>query len=72
MKAGHVAEAGEAAEHALALGTPDASILFHAGMVAKAQGNLTVARERLTRALKLSPSFDALQAPVARAALAGL
>lgn len=72
LKAGRVAEARDASDHALALGTHDPRMLYHAGMIAKAQGDAVRARALLRRALALSPHFDPLQAPRARAALAAL
>jgi tetratricopeptide (TPR) repeat protein len=62
-------EARQAADQALAQGTSDARILYHAGMISKALGDTARAREELGRALALSPRFDPLQAPRARAAL---
>ena len=60
------------ATQALRLGTPDASILYHAGMIAAAAGEKQVASDRLRRALALSPEFDPVQASVARAQLVQL
>lgn len=72
LRAGHVAEAAVADTHALALGTRDPKLLFHAGMIASAAGDSTAARDRLGAALRLSPHFDVLLAPVARAELGRL
>jgi Tfp pilus assembly protein PilF len=41
-------------------------------MIARAAGNPDAARQYLSRALELSPSFDPLQAPLARRALEAL
>jgi tetratricopeptide (TPR) repeat protein len=71
-KAGHTAEAAAAMHEALRLGTQDARLLYHAGMIARAAGNPDAARQYLSRALELSPSFDPLQAPLARRALEAL
>ena len=71
-KAGHIAEAAAAMRSALRLGTQDARLLYHAGLIARAAGDTAAAREHLTRALALSPSFDPLQAPIARRVLAEL
>ena len=60
----------ESAEKALRLGTRDAQLLYHAGMIARASGESERARELLSRALALSPVFDPLQASLARAVLA--
>jgi len=72
LKAGRVSEARETSDHALALRTPDPRILYHAGMIAKAQGDQARARALLQHAISLSPRFDPLQAPRARAALVEL
>jgi tetratricopeptide (TPR) repeat protein len=69
LKAGKVAEAQSAIKEALRLGTRDAKLYYHAGMIAKAAGDRTAARSHLERALKLSPQFDPLQAEVARKTL---
>jgi tetratricopeptide (TPR) repeat protein len=65
-------EAREVAHEALALGTPDPRLWFHAGMISAALGDEPRAREELGRALELSPRFDVLLAPVARRTLASL
>jgi lipoprotein NlpI len=57
---------------ALAFGTKDAKLYYHAGMIAAALGDLDVARADLRLALSLDPSFDPFQAQRARDALAGL
>jgi tetratricopeptide (TPR) repeat protein len=72
FKNGRLQEARSAAERALAQGTPDAKIWYHAGLIDQALGDTTRARVELRRALTISPSFDPLQAPRARAALAEL
>lgn len=66
------AEADTAMTTALAFGTHDAKLLYHAGIIAAAVGDDSRARERLTEALKLDASFDPLAATVARAKLANL
>ena len=68
-KAGKIPEARKAAEQALRLGTRDARILYHAGLIARAAGDEAAARDYLRRALALNPEFDPLQAPLARKAL---
>ncbi len=70
LKANKIAEAKSAIKEALRLGTQDARILYHAGMIAAAAGERVRAREYLTQALTLSPGFDPLQASIARKALA--
>lgn len=70
-KAGHLAAAQEAIKGALRLGTQDALLFYHAGMIARAAGDRPAARRTLQRALSLNPRFDPLQAPIARASLEG-
>lgn len=72
LKAGKVAVAQRAITDALRLGTQDARLFYHAGMIARAAGDTVTAKNDLQRALALSPQFDPLQAPIARQALAGL
>ena len=57
---------------ALAFGTKDAKLMYHAGMIAAALGDTSRARTQLTAALALDPTFDPLQAQRARETLAGL
>jgi tetratricopeptide (TPR) repeat protein len=66
------AEARAASSRALALGTPDASLWYHAGMISAALGDRDRAVAELRRALSLSPEFDPMQARRARATLAEL
>jgi Flp pilus assembly protein TadD len=56
----------------MAMGTPDARLWFHAGMISAALGDDERARDELSRALSLHPNFDPLLAPVAAEALADL
>jgi len=69
LKAGRTADAQEAVQQALRLGTRDARLLYHAGMIARAVGDEASARDYLQRALTLNPQFDPLQASIARKAL---
>ncbi|HZS06004.1 MAG TPA: tetratricopeptide repeat protein [Blastocatellia bacterium] len=71
LKAGKVGEAQTAIKEALKLGTKDARMFYHAGMIARAAGDKAAAREHLQRALKLNPQFDPLQSAMARKALEG-
>jgi tetratricopeptide (TPR) repeat protein len=57
---------------ALALGTRDAMLFYHAGMIAFAQGNRPQARDYLKQALQVNPYWDPFQPAQARAVLASL
>ena len=57
---------------ALAVGTRDARLLYHAGMIAAALDDGQRARRLLTSALALDATFDPLQVRRARETLAGL
>jgi tetratricopeptide (TPR) repeat protein len=70
LKAGKLAEAQQAIGEALRLSTHDARLLYHAGMIAAANGNRQLSRDYLKQSLALCPKFDPLQAPIARKALA--
>jgi tetratricopeptide (TPR) repeat protein len=69
LKTGKLTEAQAAMKDALRLGTKDARLFYHAGMIEKAAGNNARAADYLQKALKLNPAFDPLQAVKARAAL---
>ncbi len=69
LKVGKVTEAQAAMKDALRLGTRDAMLFYHAGMIARAAGEKEAAREYLKRALTLNPQFDPLQASIARKAM---
>ncbi|HXD96083.1 MAG TPA: tetratricopeptide repeat protein [Candidatus Acidoferrum sp.] len=71
-KNGRAREALEPMAQALRLGTPDARLLFHAGMIHHALGEADAARDYLGRALALNPSFHVIQAEVATKTLAEL
>ena len=59
-------------EQALALGTPDPRIAYHAGMIAAASGQDAEARELLERAVAGRAALPPLQAQRASDALAAL
>jgi len=63
------AEADAAMTTALAFGTRDAKLLYHAGMIKAALGDSATARTLLTDALTLDDSFDPAGAARARATL---
>lgn len=62
LKANRIEEAQTAMEQALRLGTQDAKLFYHAGMIARAAGDETAARQHIARAIALNPRFDPLQA----------
>jgi tetratricopeptide (TPR) repeat protein len=57
-RAGQYDEAAAYTEKALSLGTRDALILYHAGMIAEAQGDEEAARTHLADALQVNPHFS--------------
>lgn len=69
FKAGRLDEAEQYAAEALRLGTRDGLFLYHAGLIAKARGELDTARDRLSQAFEVNPHFSPLYEPLARAAL---
>ena len=68
-KSGQWREALAPMEKALELGTRDAKLFFHAGMIHRAAGDTVRAREYLARALATNPHFHVLHAAVAARAL---
>jgi tetratricopeptide (TPR) repeat protein len=66
FKNGMLREAKEAMDEALRLGTRDARLFYHAGMIADASGDRRAAVRYLQLALKTDPSFNILQAERAR------
>lgn len=69
FKANQLDEAERYAQEALRLGTRDGLFLYHAGMIAKARGDLDTAQARLSEAFEVNPHFSPLYEPLARAAL---
>lgn len=65
-------EARAASDKALALGTRDAALFYHAGMIAAALGDDPAAAQYLSLALEINPYFDLIQAATARDTLAEL
>lgn len=63
-----VDEARQAITEALRLGTRDAQIHYHAGLIYQALGDREKALKHLRIALEINPTFDALQAERARQA----
>lgn len=71
-KKGRLDEAQAAMNDALRLGTLDPRLLYHAGMIAHAQGDPRTAARYLRQAFDIDPAFDVLQAEVARKTLAAI
>ncbi|HEV2145935.1 MAG TPA: tetratricopeptide repeat protein [Longimicrobiaceae bacterium] len=71
-RSGRYAEAREAMSGALRMGTQDATLHFHAGMIERALGNREAARRHLEHALELNPRFHPTFPAEARAALRSL
>jgi len=57
-RAGKLAEARAASDRALALGTRDARLLYHAGAIRIAAGDRAGGEKLVREALKLNPKFD--------------
>lgn len=68
-KKGQTVEAKREIESALRLGTRDAAILYHAGMIYRAVGDYRSGVKYLKQALAINPFFQVLQAEVARQTL---
>jgi tetratricopeptide (TPR) repeat protein len=69
-RSGRVTEAMEAVSQALALGTRDPMLYYHAGMIRVAAGDSTGGRAALRAALAIEPQWDPFQPGSARATLA--
>src|ERR1044071_286829 len=61
---GKSAEARTAMDQALKLGTQDAKIFFHAGMIYSSLGEKAEAKESLSRALRINPYFHPIFAAI--------
>lgn len=68
-KAGLIEEARSAIQQALRLGTQDARLFYHAGMIFQKAGEPEKAKEYLRRAAEVNPYFDLREAPALRASL---
>lgn len=71
-KKGRFEEAQKAIDEALRLNTRDPRILYHAGLVAAANGDSQKGADYLRQALDINPFFDVLQAEIAKRKLAEL
>ena len=71
-KANQLDEAAHYSQEALKLGTQDAMLYFHAGMIAAARGNHDLAKNQLQKALQINPYFSLLDAKVAKETLKSL
>lgn len=69
FKNGQLEEAKRAMDEALRLGTRDARLFYHAGMIYNGIGDRRSAGKYLKLALALNPSFDVRQAEVAKRTL---
>jgi tetratricopeptide (TPR) repeat protein len=65
-KKGRLAEAKKMITKAMRLGTRDAKLFYHAGMIERALGNRPAAKRYLDKALRINPMFDLRQADIAR------
>ncbi len=65
-------EAKQCIDKALALGTKNATIFFHAGMIELALNNKLIAKSHLQEALRINPNFNPAQADEARKELSNL
>ena len=71
-RSGRPAEAEEKMKHALAMGTRDATLFFHAGMIDAALGRRESARRHLEMALAINPRWHPFQPDEAREILGRL
>ena len=71
-RAGRYSEAYAWSQRALRLGTQDALLFFHAGMIARETGRIGEARAYLRRALRINPDFSLRYRDVARDTLSAL
>jgi tetratricopeptide (TPR) repeat protein len=69
LKAGRIADAQSAIRDALRLGTRDARLLYHAGMIARAAGDNRRAGDLIAKCLALNPEFDPIQSRIGKEAL---
>jgi tetratricopeptide (TPR) repeat protein len=70
-RAGRYAEARQASDRALRLGTRDATLIYHAGAIRIAAGELREGDLFVKKALALNPKFDVTGAPEAERLVGG-
>jgi len=68
-KNGHYAKAADVMQQSLKLGTQDAMLYYHAGMIYKSLGDNVQAQTMLSKALSINPHFDLVQACIAKSTL---
>ena len=68
-KNGRYEEAGDAITKAMRLGTIDATLFYHAGMIHNLLGNSKLAMEYLEQTLDINPHFSILHGGIARQTL---
>ncbi len=71
-QAGQYAAADDFSRQALQLGTQDALLFFHAGMIADRLGHTAEAQADLEQALSINPNFSILYRDLARSTLGTL
>ena len=72
LKRGESEAAWEAMQKALSIGTKDARMHFHAGLIARNLGRAEEAKKHLARALEINPHFGFTDPDIARKTLAEL
>jgi tetratricopeptide (TPR) repeat protein len=72
FRAGRIGAASEFSQRAMRLGSRDPSFLYHAGIIARASGRTTAAREYLGTLVRQSPRFHPLHGPHAQRVLEGM
>jgi tetratricopeptide (TPR) repeat protein len=65
-------QAAEMMKYAMKLGTRDAMLYYHTGMIYRALGEDKQAEQMLSQALAINPHFDLMQVHLARSALADI
>jgi tetratricopeptide (TPR) repeat protein len=71
-RAGRFAQARAASDEAIAHGTRDPRLLYHAGAIRVAQGEVAAGRALVEEALELAPGFDPVAYPEAQRLLSSL